>query len=68
MHLTITVNFSDGYETELESKATDLADISSAVAHVLLEHKLVTYSSLVIVAVPEGEAMPAPQPRLAAVA
>lgn len=53
MDLIITVNFPDGKtHDDIETSCADLADLPSAVGKVLLEHQYVTYSSLVIVAVP----------------
>lgn len=53
MDLTITVNFPDGTEHhDIETTCADFSDMPSAVSKVLLEHQYVTYSSLVIVAVP----------------
>lgn len=53
MHLTITVNFPDGTEhNDIELYCADLAAMPSVIGGKLLSLGYVTYSSLVIVAVP----------------
>jgi hypothetical protein len=54
MHITLTVNYANGDEFEIEAHSEDLASVPAAVEAEIARIRRPTYTSLVIVLVPKG--------------
>lgn len=54
MHITLTVNYDDGAEYELDTESDDFAGVQAAVEAQIANIGRPNYSSLVIVLVPKN--------------